>query len=84
MAQIGIIEAADFVTLIKDQAHLNVLDIRTKLETDAFSLKYQVSHHPLHTIDTDSFSKSDKETYILCKMGPRAVALAEKLAEKWS
>ena len=82
MTQIGIIDAADFVSLIKGDKIINILDIRTHLEFDSLSLDHNVTHIPLHEIDVATHPKSEEETYILCKMGPRAFKLAEALAEQ--
>lgn len=82
MAQIGVIDANDFVILLEENDNLNILDIRTDIEIENLSLDYAVTHTPLHQVDVTPHSKSDKETYILCKMGPRAFKLAEALAER--
>lgn len=82
MTQIGIIDANDFVSVLKENSNLNILDIRTDIEFQNLSLDYPVTHTPLHKIDVNNYPKTDKETYILCKAGPRAFKLAEALAMK--
>jgi len=80
MSEIKSITAADFTALMRDNPDLNILDIRTDLEMGALSLIQEVNHHPMHKINPDDFVKSDKPTYILCKMGPRAFTVAEALS----
>ncbi len=81
MTQIGVIDASDFVSILQENNDLNILDIRTDIEFENLSLDYPVTHTPLHEINVTKQPKSEKETYILCKAGPRAFKLAEVLAE---
>ncbi|NQZ13779.1 MAG: rhodanese-like domain-containing protein [Alphaproteobacteria bacterium] len=80
MTQVGVISAEGFSTLMSEKPDLNILDIRTDLEYKNMALDYPVNHQPLHTIKPDEFTKTDTETFILCKAGPRAFKLAEILA----
>lgn len=82
MAQIGVIDASDFVSILQENNDLNILDIRTDIEFANLSLDYPVTHTPLHTVNVTEYPKTEKETYILCKAGPRAFKLAEILAQK--
>jgi rhodanese-related sulfurtransferase len=81
MTQIGVIDANNFVTLLKKNKDLNILDVRTDIEFNNLSLDYPVMHKTLHEINVKKYPKSKKETYILCKAGPRAFKFAEVLAE---
>ena len=81
MTQIGVIDANDFVTFLKENKNLNILDIRTDIEHESLSLNYPVTHIALHEVNVGEHAKSEQETYILCKAGPRAFKLAEILAE---
>ncbi len=81
MTQIGIIDAEAFVTLTQNNKNIEILDIRSDLEHNALQLDYKTTHIPLHDVDVAAQPKSKSETYILCKMGPRAFKLAEALAE---
>lgn len=82
MTQIQIIDAADFVALIKENKDIKVLDIRSELEHNALALNYKATHTPLHLVDLDNYPNAEEKTYILCKMGPRAFKMAEALAER--
>ncbi len=76
------ITAADFVDLIKSQDDLNILDIRTNIEYQAYHLDYPTTHIPLHEVNADkinSICAPNQPLYILCKAGPRAQKVSEFL-----
>ena len=75
------ISAAEFTNLIQTDPAVDVLDIRSTFEHDAYKLNYPAQHIPLHEIDPDILSEAraatDKPVYVLCKMGPRAEKLCQ-------
>ncbi|MEM9470031.1 MAG: rhodanese-like domain-containing protein [Pseudomonadota bacterium] len=81
MNTVKAISASDFVKLLEEDNSPHILDIRSQLEFDSLQLEVNVTHTPLHEIKVEEYPHKQQETYILCKMGPRAFKLAELLAD---
>ncbi len=79
----GVISAEEFTALTQTDPMLDVIDVRSDLEYQAYRLEYPVKHIPLHEIDMDALvaerAATDKPLYVLCKAGPRAEKLCQLL-----
>ncbi len=77
------ISAEEFTALLNEHPDLDVIDVRSDLEYQAYHLDYPVKHVPLHEIDIDALvedrAATDKPLYVLCKAGPRAEKLCQLL-----